>query len=188
MDNNKKCPDGYVWCPITNKCITKKEMEKRRQGLRMGRGTSKGPLGQPYKEACDMVDGILLNGDFSYKAILKVDRILDEIENQIDNIPDQDIEDLHDDVVDEVSKDENQKEKAEVEESNLVEPSVVEASFEDNIKKSLHLLVREDDYREFFKGMLKKWNINAPTDLDAEKKKEFFNFIDKEWKAKKESD
>jgi hypothetical protein len=40
----------------------------------------------------------------------------------------------------------------------------------------------------FFKSMLTKWNIKSPSDLDDKKKKEFFNAVDKAWKAKKETD
>jgi hypothetical protein len=49
-------------------------------------------------------------------------------------------------------------------------------------------LIKEEDYREFFKGMLSKWNIKSPTELSDDKKKEFFDQVDKGWKGKKETD
>jgi len=35
--------------------------------------------------------------------------------------------------------------------------------------------------------MLNKFGVNSPTELSGEKKKEFFNQVDKKWKSKKES-
>lgn len=43
-------------------------------------------------------------------------------------------------------------------------------------------------YREYFKKMLKKFGVNSPAELDDNKKKEFFNAVDKGWKGEKESD
>jgi len=133
------------------------------------------------KEAAELVDVILTGDYFAYKAIGDVDKILDEVENKIDNIPDQNIEELHDDVVDELSTDSADREEEEMEEYK-------ENTVEENMKTAVQLLVSEEDYRTYFKSMLKKWNINSPSDLDKEKKKEFFNAVDKGWKAKKETD
>lgn len=49
-------------------------------------------------------------------------------------------------------------------------------------------LLSENDYKEFFKKMLSKYGVKTPSELDDAKKKEFFNAVDKGWKAKKESD
>ena len=43
-------------------------------------------------------------------------------------------------------------------------------------------------YQAFFKKALKKFNADSPADLDDEKKKEFFNYIDKNYKGENESD
>jgi hypothetical protein len=45
-----------------------------------------------------------------------------------------------------------------------------------------------EDYKTYFKSMLKKHGYNSPADIPADKKKEFFNAIDKGWKGKKETD
>ena len=126
------------------------------------------------KEAEELVD-VILKGDYdTHKKIQEADAVtedvLDEVENKIDSVPDQDLADLHSDVVDELTKDEG------------VSP------VEEQIALSISRLIREEEYREFFKKMLKKHNVSNPSDLDDEKKKEFFNTIDREWKAKKESD
>jgi hypothetical protein len=139
----------------------------------------KGPMGKPrskdmnVKEALNLVD-IILDGDYSdYKktksAILNVDLVLDEIENEIDNVPNQDLKALHQAVVDELTKDE-------------MTPT------QEAIAISISKLIREEDYRTFFKKMMKSWNINSIEDLSDEKKKKFFNAVDKAWKADKETD
>lgn len=43
-------------------------------------------------------------------------------------------------------------------------------------------------YQAFFKSALKKFDAESPADLDDEKKKEFFNYIDKNYKGENESD
>ena len=35
---------------------------------------------------------------------------------------------------------------------------------------------------------MKKFGISSPDELDDEKKKDFFNYVDKNYKAKKETD
>ena len=56
--------------------------------------------------------------------------------------------------------------------------------------KTSHIVKRlqEDTaYQEFFKKAMEKFGINSIGELDGEKKKEFFNFIDKNYKADKET-
>lgn len=40
-------------------------------------------------------------------------------------------------------------------------------------------------YQKFFQEKLKEFGANSPADLDADKKKEFFDMIEKEWKGEK---
>lgn len=55
-------------------------------------------------------------------------------------------------------------------------------------KKKLHATYGEDsDYDEFFKSALKKFGVESPDELDTEKKKEFFNYVDDNYTAKNES-
>lgn len=49
-------------------------------------------------------------------------------------------------------------------------------------------LNEKSDYDVFFDSMLKKWKIKSPAELDKKKKIEFFDQIDKGWKAKNEKD
>lgn len=49
-------------------------------------------------------------------------------------------------------------------------------------------LTEETGYQKFFNKKLKEAGVSSPEDLSTEKKKEFFDMIDKEWKGKKEED
>jgi hypothetical protein len=47
--------------------------------------------------------------------------------------------------------------------------------------------LKEDTaYKEFFKKAMNKFGINSPADLSGDKKKQFFNYIDKNYSAKTE--
>ena len=48
--------------------------------------------------------------------------------------------------------------------------------------------IKEGDYEAFFKAAMKKLGISYPDELDDDKKKEFFNYVDKNYKAKNEKD
>jgi hypothetical protein len=56
--------------------------------------------------------------------------------------------------------------------------------------KTAHIIkkLKEDTaYQEFFQKAMKKFDISSPTDLkDPEKKKNFFNYVDKNYSAKSE--
>ena len=44
------------------------------------------------------------------------------------------------------------------------------------------------EYQAYFKKMLKKFGVTEPDQLKGDKKKEFFDAVDKGWKADKETD
>jgi hypothetical protein len=48
--------------------------------------------------------------------------------------------------------------------------------------------VKEGSYEDFFQSALKKWGVSAPDDLGDEEKVKFFNYVDKNWSAEKETD
>ena len=48
--------------------------------------------------------------------------------------------------------------------------------------------VKEGTYEDFFQSALKKWGVSAPDDLDDEEKVKFFNYVDANWSAEKETD
>jgi hypothetical protein len=48
--------------------------------------------------------------------------------------------------------------------------------------------VQEGTYDEFFKSALKKWGVSSPEELGEEDKVKFFDYVDANWTAKKETD
>ena len=46
----------------------------------------------------------------------------------------------------------------------------------------------KEEYQKFFNAALKKYGVSSPDDLDDEKKKEFYNYVDKNWEGDNESD
>ena len=46
----------------------------------------------------------------------------------------------------------------------------------------------KEEYQKFFNAALKKYGVSSPDDLDDEKKKEFYNYVDANWKGDNESD
>ena len=47
--------------------------------------------------------------------------------------------------------------------------------------------MKNDRILEFQKA-LKKWGANSPDEIKDEDKKEFYNYVDRNWKADKETD
>ena len=48
--------------------------------------------------------------------------------------------------------------------------------------------VKEGTYEDFFKSALKKFGVSSPEELDDEEKVKFFDYVDANWTAEKESD
>ena len=46
----------------------------------------------------------------------------------------------------------------------------------------------KEAYKKFFDGMLKKFGVDSPEDLDGKKKKEFFDAVDAGWEGDNEED
>ena len=59
----------------------------------------------------------------------------------------------------------------------------------DNDEKEDEAVFKEgDDYKEFFQKALKKWGVSSPKELEGGDKKEFYDYVDRNWKADKETD
>ena len=55
--------------------------------------------------------------------------------------------------------------------------------------ESKDMMFREDDgYKVFFNKAMKKFGISSPKDLKPEDKDDFYNYVDRNYKAKKETD
>lgn len=80
---DKTCDkEGYRWCPVMKKCMPPDHFKGKGQGMHRGQG--KGPMGNPMKEAEDLVDlafdeGFEIFGK-AIKAEKKVEKILDAID------------------------------------------------------------------------------------------------------------
>ena len=46
----------------------------------------------------------------------------------------------------------------------------------------------KEEYQKFFRAALKKFGVSEPDELDDDKKKEFYNYVDANWKGDNESD
>ena len=59
------------------------------------------------------------------------------------------------------------------------------------LKEMIKSIIREEKtaYQKFFDSALKKFGVDSPADFkDEEKKKEFFDYVDKHWQGDNESD
>ena len=59
------------------------------------------------------------------------------------------------------------------------------------LKEIIKNIIREEKtaYQKFFQKALDKFGVDSPADFkDEEKKKEFFDYVDANYKAKKETD
>lgn len=61
-----------------------------------------------------------------------------------------------------------------------------EPSNSKEVKETKRELTDEQKYKEFFASALKKYGVESPQELDKEKRKEFFNYVDKNYKATNE--
>lgn len=50
------------------------------------------------------------------------------------------------------------------------------------------LLEKSEEYQKFFQSALKKFGVDSPAELDDKKKKEFFDYVDKNWKGENEKE
>ena len=60
---------------------------------------------------------------------------------------------------------------------------------ESSLRSMIRNIIREEtEYEKFFSATLKKFGVSSPEDLDDAQKKEFFDYVDKNWKAEIETD
>lgn len=64
-------------------------------------------------------------------------------------------------------------------------------------ERMLRQIIREEkqkldeetpEYQKFFRKALAKFGVSSPDELEDDKKKALFNYVDKNWKADKETD
>lgn len=64
----------------------------------------------------------------------------------------------------------------------------VEVKSTAQLRVEQELSKKQKEYQDFFQSVLKKFGVESPAELDDEKKKEFFNYVDKNWKGSNEED
>ena len=64
----------------------------------------------------------------------------------------------------------------------------IQAEIEDEDEMGDDEEVPEEEYQKFFNGALKKYGVSSPDELDDDKKKDFYNYVDKNWQGDNESD
>ena len=65
--------------------------------------------------------------------------------------------------------------------------AAVAAKKRKNKKKKNEEFEVTEDYKEFFRSALQKFGVDNPSKLAGDKKKSFFDYVDKNWKGKKET-
>lgn len=68
------------------------------------------------------------------------------------------------------------------------EPNEEPAEELDALKKDIaesYKFIDESEYQKYFETMMKKFGVTKPSELKGEKKKEFFNAVDKGWTGEK---
>lgn len=84
-----------------------------------------------------------------------------KLENDINTVPNQNADELYDDIKDEML-----------------------GEMIDNVLKEEE---RGEEYKKYFDSMLSKYGVSSIGELDEEKKKEFFTAVNKGWKSKEEA-
>tara|TARA_B100000131_G_scaffold288995_1_gene300708 strand:+ start:38 stop:235 length:198 start_codon:yes stop_codon:yes gene_type:complete len=60
---------------------------------------------------------------------------------------------------------------------------------EDTLRKVIRSIIREEtEYQKFFNKALDKFGIKSPKELSGDKEKEFYDYVDANWKAEDETD
>jgi hypothetical protein len=202
----EKCKDGYKWCPKMEKCMPPEHFEKMKKEKM-----------SEADELLDLAftEGFEIFGK-AIKAEKTVDRILDAIKEKDEYTVDMSTGRPYDhpktakvkvdvDECDMVGDDENTEFDGEFDEGPAREedpqkkankinhvPDQNARGLVGSIRKQLGEFNNLSEsakkaYVDYFKSMLAKWNIKSVKELPDDKKKEFFNAVDKGWKATHEN-
>lgn len=164
----QSCPNGYVWCMNTKKCIPVENQRSKGQGKNKGFGRGRGPVGVPKREQKidQLVDEIFDGGFDKLGGILTIEKQVDEM----------------------MDKFEDKADPVNVNISSTITGGVDVKITESDILDMLENLRENDGYKEYFKNKLKDAGYNSPKDIPDDKKKEFFRSVDYGWKAQDETE
>lgn len=194
----EKCKPGFRWCSKTNKCV--EDTPDKLQGKKLGRGQGEGPMGKPFKEASELADIAFEEGFEVFGKLVaarkKIDRILDIVQAECDTcgcgikqMGSQDSPEAEEDQYEDAYDAMDHVGPNDISAVPDQEPNKLYFSVRKQLGE-IRVLNKEsrEEYRAFFKSMLKKYGVSSPSQLDDKKKKEFFDAVDKGWSAKKETD
>ena len=128
------------------------------------------------EETADWFDAVSVKRDC--KAIGESVKIFESTFSEISTLQ-QRLESVFEDIGGKLGKYYEIKELVETEEETPTEEAPVEEEQE--------LSAAQEKYQKLFKALLAKFGVESPDELDDEKKKEFFNLVDKKHKGKNES-
>ena len=60
---------------------------------------------------------------------------------------------------------------------------------ESSLRSMIRQIIREEtEYQKFFNSALAKYKVKSPKELSGDKEKEFYDYVDANWKADNETD
>jgi len=158
------CPEGQAWCPIHKKCIP--EDQRPGRGKHFGKG--KGPIGNPKQEQKidDLVDEVFEEGFDKLKQMITLEKQVDDI---LDKVGPRD-----------------EKSVVKVRVSPTMQGGIDVRIAESEILDILQNLKEDNNYKVYFKSKLLRSGYKSIKDMPDDVKKNFFNSVDKGWKAQNE--
>lgn len=161
--SEQSCPEGQTWCPIKKHCMP----DKMRPGKGKQFGKGKGPVGSPKQEAKidKLVDDVFDEGFDKFGKTLALEKQVDLMLDKFGS---------------------NKKDKGTV---NVSVSPTMQGGVDVRVSESIDILfniLENEDYKTYFKNKLKDFGYDSPADIPDDKKKEFFNSVDKGWKANNE--
>ena len=168
-----QCKRGFVWCPNSKKCIPEGEQKSKGEGRGKGYGQGKGPIGvpagsdkkRPRNERREIVKEppVAVDKEIELKKFKNAKEALNLILGETYKVDE-----------DENTLDNEPNEEPE-EELDALRKDIAES----------YKFIDESAYQDYFEGMMKKFGVTKPSELKGEKKKEFFDAVDKGWKGEK---
>jgi hypothetical protein len=195
------CPRGFKFCKTQQKCVPihsgvedKLDLKYQRYFFKGDDPMNKIPINKLH-EAEELVDLAFDESFEIFGKVIKAEKKLEKLLNiltqecascgcqdgeMLDNEameePDT-VDDYEDDEPNDIAHEPNQNATA------LYASVIKQMSEYNNLSED-----KKAEYKAYFNGMLKKYGVKNPSQLPDDKKKDFFNAVDKGWKAKKETD
>jgi len=192
--HSNECPRGFKWCKEREECIPIRSDVDDKLTMRHQRYFFKGDgaMDQNVKYASELVD---IAFDEGFDTFTKLKIAEGEMERLLDMCGKKHTTECGDMSEDSEEMDgEEYIEKPPITGDNDIDhvPNQHVGTLYNSIRKQLGefrnlTLEGQEEYRAYFKSMLKKFGVTSPAQLDDQKKKQFFAAVSKGWKGVKES-